>query len=162
MTTLLFQTKSITLNKVIHGETTQKPPLAQMDYSLWCHSTVRVFHHGTSAMFTLTQPPDSYKLTQTIQRHGGVRNKHKRDILYCYFHRCYELNLLCSLFYYDKVFDQKWHQVRLLVTEEDVTLYIDDLVVETLPLQPPVGIFINGKTQVGKYVSKETTVPVSV
>ncbi|XP_075874838.1 uncharacterized protein col21a1 [Nelusetta ayraudi] len=58
-----------------------------------------------------------------------------------------------------RVFDQKWHQVRLLVTEEDVTLYIDDLVVETLPLQPPVGIFINGKTQVGKYVSKETTVP---
>lgn len=60
------------------------------------------------------------------------------------------------------MFDQKWHQVRLLVTEEDVTLYIDDLVVETLPLQPPVGIFINGKTQVGKYVSKETTVPVSL
>jgi len=42
-----------------------------------------------------------------------------------------------------------------------VTLYVDDLEVETLPLEPPVGIFINGKTQVGKYVSKETTVPVS-
>lgn len=49
----------------------------------------------------------------------------------------------------------------MLVTEEDVTLYIDDLVIETLPLEPPVGIFINGKTQVGKYVRKETTVPVS-
>lgn len=47
------------------------------------------------------------------------------------------------------------------MTEEDVTLYIDDLVIENLPLKPPVGIFINGKTQVGKYVQKETTVPVS-
>lgn len=61
-----------------------------------------------------------------------------------------------------KLFDEKWHQLRLLVTEEDVTLYIDDLVIGTLPLEPPVGIFINGKTQVGKYVQKETTVPVSV
>lgn len=60
-----------------------------------------------------------------------------------------------------KLFDEKWHQLRLLVTEEDVTLYIDDLVIGTLPLEPPVGIFINGKTQVGKYVQKETTVPVS-
>ena len=58
------------------------------------------------------------------------------------------------------LFDEKWHQLRLLVTEDDVTLYVDDLEVETLPLEPPVGIFINGKTQVGKYVSKETTVPV--
>lgn len=59
-----------------------------------------------------------------------------------------------------KLFDEKWHQLRLLVTEEDVTLYVDDLEIETLTLEPPVGIFINGKTQVGKYVSKETTVPV--
>ncbi|XP_061766328.1 collagen alpha-1(XXI) chain isoform X1 [Nerophis ophidion] len=58
-----------------------------------------------------------------------------------------------------KVFDEKWHQLRLLVTEEDVTLYVDDLEIETLSLEPPVGIFINGKTQVGKYVRKETTAP---
>uniref|UniRef100_H2UR78 Collagen alpha-1(XXI) chain n=1 Tax=Takifugu rubripes TaxID=31033 RepID=H2UR78_TAKRU len=61
-----------------------------------------------------------------------------------------------------KLFDEKWHQLRLLVTEEDVTLYIDDLVIETLLLKPPVGIFINGKTQVGKYVQKETTVPFEI
>lgn len=61
-----------------------------------------------------------------------------------------------------KLFDEKWHQLRLLVTEEDVTLYVDDLEIETLSLEPPVGIFINGKTQVGKYVRKETTVPVSL
>ncbi|ROL44260.1 Collagen alpha-1(XXI) chain [Anabarilius grahami] len=58
-----------------------------------------------------------------------------------------------------KLFDEKWHQLRLLVTEEDVTLYVDDLEIETLALEPPDGIFINGKTQVGKYVTKETTVP---
>ncbi|KPP67910.1 hypothetical protein Z043_113451, partial [Scleropages formosus] len=46
-----------------------------------------------------------------------------------------------------KLFDEMWHQLRLLVTEEDVTLYVDDLEIETLPLEPPIGIFINGKTQ---------------
>ncbi|KAM4607700.1 uncharacterized protein col21a1 [Polymixia lowei] len=61
-----------------------------------------------------------------------------------------------------KLFDEKWHQLRLLVTEEDVTLYVDDLEIETLPLEPPVGIFINGQTQIGKYVSKETTVPFEI
>ncbi|XP_040905670.1 collagen alpha-1(XXI) chain isoform X2 [Toxotes jaculatrix] len=61
-----------------------------------------------------------------------------------------------------QLFDEKWHQLRLLVTEEDVTLYVDDLVIETLSLEPPVGIFINGKTQVGKYVRKETTVPFEI
>ncbi|XP_037829540.1 collagen alpha-1(XXI) chain isoform X2 [Kryptolebias marmoratus] len=61
-----------------------------------------------------------------------------------------------------KLFDEKWHQLRLLVTEEDVTLYVDDLEIETLALQPSVGIFINGKTQVGKYVNKETTVPFEI
>ncbi|KAI4813037.1 hypothetical protein KUCAC02_024391 [Chaenocephalus aceratus] len=59
----------------------------------------------------------------------------------------------------ERLFDENWHQLRLLVTEEDVTLYVDDLVIDTQALEPPVGIFINGKTQVGKYVSKETTVP---
>ncbi|XP_069000928.1 collagen alpha-1(XXI) chain isoform X2 [Embiotoca jacksoni] len=61
-----------------------------------------------------------------------------------------------------KLFDENWHQLRLLVTEEDVTLYVDDLEIETLTLEPPVGIFINGKTQIGKYVAKETTVPFEI
>uniref|UniRef100_A0A8C3A9V0 Collagen alpha-1(XXI) chain n=1 Tax=Cyclopterus lumpus TaxID=8103 RepID=A0A8C3A9V0_CYCLU len=60
------------------------------------------------------------------------------------------------------LFDERWHQLRLLVTEEDVTLYVDDLEIETRSLEPPVGIFINGKTQVGKYVRKETTVPFEI
>ncbi|CAG6017432.1 unnamed protein product [Menidia menidia] len=60
------------------------------------------------------------------------------------------------------LFDEKWHQLRLLVTEEDVTLYVDDLEIESLSLEPSVGIFINGKTQVGKYVQKDTTVPFEI
>lgn len=75
---------------------------------------------------------------------------------------CLHANYMFYLFFLKKLFDEKWHQLRLLVTEEDVTLYVDDLEIETLPLQPSVGIFINGKTQVGKYVNKETTVPVSM
>ncbi|XP_035256143.1 collagen alpha-1(XXI) chain isoform X1 [Anguilla anguilla] len=61
-----------------------------------------------------------------------------------------------------RLFDEQWHQLRLLVTEEDVTLYVDDSEIETLPLEPPDGIFVNGQTQVGKYVSKETTVPFEI
>ncbi|XP_010887277.3 collagen alpha-1(XXI) chain isoform X2 [Esox lucius] len=61
-----------------------------------------------------------------------------------------------------KLFDENWHQLRLLVTEQDATLYVDDLEAETQSLEPPVGIFINGKTQIGKYVSKETTVPFEI
>ncbi|XP_071336956.1 collagen alpha-1(XXI) chain isoform X2 [Trachinotus anak] len=61
-----------------------------------------------------------------------------------------------------RLFDEKWHQLRLLVTEEDVTLYVDDLEIESLSLDPPVGIFINGKTQIGKYVKKDTTVPFEI
>ncbi|XP_068184285.1 collagen alpha-1(XXI) chain isoform X2 [Antennarius striatus] len=61
-----------------------------------------------------------------------------------------------------RLFDEKWHQLRLLVTEEDATLFVDDLEIETQSLEPPVGIFINGKTQVGKYVRKDTTAPFEI
>ncbi|XP_068613230.1 collagen alpha-1(XXI) chain-like [Brachionichthys hirsutus] len=61
-----------------------------------------------------------------------------------------------------RLFDENWHQLRLLVTEEDATLFVDDLEIESHSLEPPVGIFINGKTQVGKYVRKETTAPFEI
>ncbi|XP_061084688.1 collagen alpha-1(XXI) chain [Conger conger] len=62
-----------------------------------------------------------------------------------------------------RLFDEQWHQMRLLVTEQDVTLYVDDLEIQTMALRDvPDGIFVNGKTQVGKYVSKETTVPFEI
>ncbi|XP_039100249.1 collagen alpha-1(XXI) chain isoform X3 [Hyaena hyaena] len=60
------------------------------------------------------------------------------------------------------LFDEGWHQIRLLVTEQDVTLYIDDQEIENKPLHPVLGIFISGQTQIGKYTGKEETVQFDV
>nr|XP_011735842.1 collagen alpha-1(XXI) chain isoform X1 [Macaca nemestrina]XP_011735843.1 collagen alpha-1(XXI) chain isoform X1 [Macaca nemestrina]XP_011735844.1 collagen alpha-1(XXI) chain isoform X1 [Macaca nemestrina]XP_011735845.1 collagen alpha-1(XXI) chain isoform X1 [Macaca nemestrina]XP_011735847.1 collagen alpha-1(XXI) chain isoform X1 [Macaca nemestrina] len=60
------------------------------------------------------------------------------------------------------LFDEGWHQIRLLVTEQDVTLYIDDQQIENKPLHPALGILINGQTQIGKYSGKEETVQFDV
>ncbi|KAL4837858.1 hypothetical protein H8958_013776 [Nasalis larvatus] len=60
------------------------------------------------------------------------------------------------------LFDEGWHQIRLLVTEQDVTLYIDDQQIENKPLHPVLGILINGQTQIGKYSGKEETVQFDV
>lgn len=64
------------------------------------------------------------------------------------------------LYFLQTLFDEGWHQIRLLVTEEDVTLHIDDQQIEIKPLHPVVGIFISGQTQIGKYSGKEETVQV--
>lgn len=58
------------------------------------------------------------------------------------------------------MFDDGWHQIRLLVTESDVTLYIDDQETDMKPLLPVLGIYISGVTQIGKYSGKEETVQV--
>uniref|UniRef100_A0A8D1RFM6 Collagen alpha-1(XXI) chain n=1 Tax=Sus scrofa TaxID=9823 RepID=A0A8D1RFM6_PIG len=60
------------------------------------------------------------------------------------------------------LYDEGWHQIRLLVTEQDVTLYIDDQQIENKPLHPVLGIFISGQTQIGKYSGKEETVQFDV
>ncbi|XP_044773646.1 collagen alpha-1(XXI) chain isoform X1 [Neomonachus schauinslandi] len=60
------------------------------------------------------------------------------------------------------LFDEGWHQIRLLVAEQDVTLYIDDQQIENKPLHPVLGIFISGQTQIGKYSGKEETVQFDV
>ncbi|KAH0621998.1 hypothetical protein JD844_023868 [Phrynosoma platyrhinos] len=60
------------------------------------------------------------------------------------------------------LFDEGWHQIRLLVTEADVTLYIDDQETEVKPLHPVLGIYISGVTQIGKYSGKDETVQFDV
>ncbi|XP_036621893.1 collagen alpha-1(XXI) chain [Trichosurus vulpecula] len=60
------------------------------------------------------------------------------------------------------LFDEGWHQIRLLVTEKDVTLYIDDQQIESKPLHPVLGIYVSGQTQIGKYSGKEETVQFDV
>ncbi|XP_044145605.1 collagen alpha-1(XXI) chain [Bufo gargarizans] len=57
-----------------------------------------------------------------------------------------------------KLFDEGWHQIRLLVTEEDATLYIDDKEIETRRLLPVIGIYVSGQTQIGKYSGREESV----
>ncbi|XP_071998359.1 collagen alpha-1(XXI) chain [Engystomops pustulosus] len=61
-----------------------------------------------------------------------------------------------------KLFDEDWHQIRLLVTEEDATLYIDDKEIETRRLLPVIGIYISGQTQIGKYSGREETVQFTI
>ncbi|XP_041044843.1 collagen alpha-1(XXI) chain-like isoform X1 [Carcharodon carcharias] len=60
------------------------------------------------------------------------------------------------------LFDENWHLLRVLVTERDATLHLDDKLVETRQLEPVLGIFINGRTQIGKYFGKEASVPFEV
>lgn len=74
---------------------------------------------------------------------------------------CQEFYLLIfRTFFLQTLFDEDWHQIRLLVTEQDVTLYIDDQQIESKPLHPVLGIFISGQTQIGKYSGKEENVQV--
>ncbi|XP_069462250.1 collagen alpha-1(XXI) chain [Ambystoma mexicanum] len=60
------------------------------------------------------------------------------------------------------LFDEAWHQIRILVTEEDATLFLDNVHIEKKPLSPVLGLFINGHTQVGKYSGREETVQFSI
>ncbi|XP_067421589.1 collagen alpha-1(XXI) chain isoform X2 [Emydura macquarii macquarii] len=60
------------------------------------------------------------------------------------------------------LFDEGWHQIRLLVTEAHVTLYVDDQETEMKPLHPVLGIYVSGLTQIGKYPGKEETVQFDV
>ncbi|XP_066508656.1 collagen alpha-1(XXI) chain-like [Hoplias malabaricus] len=59
-----------------------------------------------------------------------------------------------------RLFDTDWHQLKLLVRPKRITCYLDDVYVEEQLLNPVAPIYINGKTQVAKKVSIETTVPI--
>ncbi|XP_072524587.1 uncharacterized protein, partial [Salminus brasiliensis] len=59
-----------------------------------------------------------------------------------------------------RLFDTDWHQLKLLVKPKRITCYLDDVYVEEQLLDPVVPIYINGKTQVAKKVTIDTTVPI--
>ncbi|CAM9420746.1 unnamed protein product [Lampetra fluviatilis] len=61
-----------------------------------------------------------------------------------------------------KLFDEKWHQLRIVVTETSATLVIDDEEVDYKILDNIISIFINGKTQIAKYSQQEATAPVVI
>ncbi|XP_048451697.1 collagen alpha-1(XXI) chain-like [Rhincodon typus] len=58
-----------------------------------------------------------------------------------------------------KLFDEDWHQLKLLVLEMEVTCFLDDIKIQSRHLEQVIPIFINGKTQVAKHVKRETSVP---
>ncbi|XP_041101188.1 collagen alpha-1(XXI) chain [Polyodon spathula] len=76
------------------------------------------------------------------------------------------INELQSVIFKDghikKLFDEDWHQLKLLVRELHVTCYLDDVLIQKKPLEQVIPIFINGKTQVAKRVRKETTVSIEI
>ncbi|XP_077078132.1 uncharacterized protein LOC143731275 [Siphateles boraxobius] len=59
-----------------------------------------------------------------------------------------------------RLFDTDWHQLKFLVKPKRITCFVDGAYVEEQLLDPFVPIYINGKTQVAKKVSIETTVPI--
>lgn len=78
----------------------------------------------------------------------------------------YETRLLRVLSYcippkLQKLFDRRWHQLKILVRTKHVTCYMDDKVIQEVDLEPVVPIFINGKTQIAKHYNAEATIPVS-
>uniref|UniRef100_A0A8C4X6K5 Collagen alpha-1(XXI) chain n=1 Tax=Erpetoichthys calabaricus TaxID=27687 RepID=A0A8C4X6K5_ERPCA len=61
-----------------------------------------------------------------------------------------------------KLFDEEWHQLKLLVRDIDITCFLDDVHIKQKPLEQPIPIYINGKTQAFKHLKKETTIPVKI
>ncbi|XP_067833394.1 collagen alpha-1(XXI) chain-like [Heptranchias perlo] len=62
----------------------------------------------------------------------------------------------------EKLFDEDWHQLKLLVLEMEVTCFLDDIKIQTRRLVQVIPIFINGKAQVAKHVKRETSVPIEI
>ncbi|XP_069468416.1 collagen alpha-1(XXI) chain-like [Ambystoma mexicanum] len=61
-----------------------------------------------------------------------------------------------------KLFDEQWHQLKILVREKNISLFLDDVFMERQALEENVAIFINGKTQVGKRVASDTSVTLDI
>ncbi|XP_063062759.1 LOW QUALITY PROTEIN: collagen alpha-1(XXI) chain [Engraulis encrasicolus] len=62
----------------------------------------------------------------------------------------------------EALFDEGWHQLKVLVSPRRVTAFLDDTQIQDEDLEAVVPIYINGKTQIGKELNSETTVPVEI
>ncbi|XP_048121615.1 collagen alpha-1(XXI) chain [Alosa alosa] len=62
----------------------------------------------------------------------------------------------------ERLFDEGWHQLKVLVRPRHVTCFLDDVQVQDERLDPVVPIYINGKTQIAKKLSAEATAPVEI
>ncbi|KAJ8376531.1 hypothetical protein SKAU_G00071110 [Synaphobranchus kaupii] len=61
-----------------------------------------------------------------------------------------------------KLFNEDWHQLKLLVKAKNVICFLDDVQIVDRILEPAIPIYINGKTQLAKKFKKETTVPIEL
>ncbi|KAM9332581.1 LOW QUALITY PROTEIN: uncharacterized protein KZ484_017656 [Pholidichthys leucotaenia] len=61
---------------------------------------------------------------------------------------------------FERLFDGKWHQLKILVRPRLVTGFLDDRLIREVVLEPMEPIYINGETQVSK--RKDVTVPVEI
>ncbi|XP_047424664.1 collagen alpha-1(XXI) chain-like [Mugil cephalus] len=63
---------------------------------------------------------------------------------------------------FQELYDGKWHQLKVLVRPRRVTSFLDDQLIQEVPLEPVEPIYINGKTQVSKRQRTDLTVPVEI
>ncbi|XP_060776832.1 collagen alpha-1(XXI) chain [Neoarius graeffei] len=61
-----------------------------------------------------------------------------------------------------RLFDQRWHQLKILVRQRHAICFVDDQVIQEVDLEPVVPIFINGKTQIAKHYNSEATIPLAI
>ncbi|CAI5673990.1 unnamed protein product [Oreochromis niloticus] len=63
---------------------------------------------------------------------------------------------------FQTLYDGKWHQIKVLVRNRQVTGFLDDQRIQELMLKPVEPIYINGETQVSKRRGTDITVPVEI
>ncbi|XP_075684282.1 uncharacterized protein LOC142652516 [Rhinoderma darwinii] len=61
-----------------------------------------------------------------------------------------------------ELFDERWHQLKILVRSKSAVLFLDDSLIESRALEEIGPIFINGKTQVVKKVKSDQSVTMEV
>lgn len=62
----------------------------------------------------------------------------------------------------DNLFDRDWHKMALSIQAQNVSLYIDCVLVQTLPIEERENIDIQGKTVIGKRLYDSVPIDVSV
>ena len=70
---------------------------------------------------------------------------------------CINIVLVLSCF---QLFDKNWHKIQLSIRHDEVDLWLDCVLVTTVPLEPRGPIDVNGDILMGKTAEGET-VPVS-
>ncbi|XP_073669224.1 uncharacterized protein [Paramisgurnus dabryanus] len=62
----------------------------------------------------------------------------------------------------EKLFDESWHQLKVLVRPQNVTFFLDDQQIQGKALEPVVPIYINGETQISKRFESNATLSIEI